>query len=188
MGRGTYCRANAKFTTDDFRSISIAELKREKALCPGRHDWVWRRAWGGREITASITFYMFSDHITFRYCAEGMGEVLKVDQTLAIVRTPCNYGGHRLWFQCKCGRRISRIFLTHCRVACRHCLNLAYPSQAESFLSRAFAKWVRCRDKLGGDEGTHRKPKHMHRRTWYGLLHRYDQALSLLDESSFLLL
>jgi hypothetical protein len=52
-------------------------------------------------------------------------------QKIAILRTPCFFGGFRRWFQCPdCGRRVGVVFIGQLdtSVGCRLCLDLAYES------------------------------------------------------------
>ena len=168
MGRGDYCRSGTKWTTDDFRSVSIPELRKQKALNCGYHGWSWRQSWGERKVVASISFTISNYDIKFRYNSENHdGSTLSVNQSIMLDRTPCNYGGERVWFLCGCGQRVTRLFLAPRRVACRHCLNLTYSSQVENFSARAFRRRDRFLEKLGGELiHIHVKPKNMHRRTW----------------------
>jgi hypothetical protein len=51
-------------------------------------------------------------------------------QTVAVVKTPCHFGGFRHWFKCGCGRRAAFLYLLSpdTPFACRHCWNLTYKS------------------------------------------------------------
>lgn len=172
MGRGTYIRSNRKRNTNDFRSVSIYELGQQK----GQTFFTWRR---GGTIVARISIFMTPESSTFNYSTtDWQGNKLEVDQSVTIDKTPCHYGGHRKWFLCKCGRRITRLFLTPAGVACRHCLNLNYSSQIESPSDSLWRKRDKVLDKLGGDMNrVHIKPKHMQRRTWQRLHYEYNVAL-----------
>src|SRR5579883_1558884 len=49
-----------------------------------------------------------------------------VSQAVKFSRTPCPYGGHRLWYVCDCGRRCTKLFVTRKggQLACRSCHGL----------------------------------------------------------------
>jgi hypothetical protein len=64
MGRGDYYRYNAKRTTADYLSITIAAMNRYKAWSIGRHFWSWKR---NGEKTGSISFVVADDRVTFQY-------------------------------------------------------------------------------------------------------------------------
>ena len=92
-----------------------------------------------------------------------------------LVWTPCNYGGARPWFLCPrecCGHRVAILYAGG-TIACRHCRNLAYPSQQESQRKRTLRRAQAIRIKLGGSaslaEPFPPRPKGMHRRTYQRL-------------------
>lgn len=84
--------------------------------------------------------------------------------------TVCNLGGQRPWFLCPaqgCGRRVSILYLGGSIFACRHCYQLAYPSQREVAYDRAAKRADKIRERLGWEQGIlnpkgWRKPKGMH--------------------------
>ena len=171
MGRGTYIRANRKRNTGDFRSLSIYDLTQT-----GQSSFSWSR---GGTVIAQISIFVAPESCVFGYTTtDRLGNKRVVDQTIFIDRTPCHYGGQRKWFLCRCGRRVTRLFLTSAVVACRHCLNLNYSSQIESPLDNLWRRRDKVLDKLGGDVNrTHIKPKHMQSRTWARLHYEYNHAM-----------
>lgn len=87
--------------------------------------------------------------------------------------TDCNLGGQRPWFLCPargCGRRVAILSLGGSIFACRHCYQLAYPSQRETDYDRMARRADRFRDKLGWEPGILNgnawKPKGMHWKTF----------------------
>jgi hypothetical protein len=67
-------------------------------------------------------------------------EEYKYDYKVALVTTPCNYGGVRYWFICplsvngrSCNRRVAILYLPpgESYYGCRHCHNLTYRSRKE---------------------------------------------------------
>ncbi len=63
---------------------------------------------------------------------------------IAVVTTPCNYGGSRHWFLCplpKCQRRCKKLYLCNEGVFIRRtCLDLAYTTQNRCKLDRIIDK------------------------------------------------
>lgn len=52
---------------------------------------------------------------------------------IALITTPCNYGGVRYWFQCLfCQRRVGVLYSRADVFACRHCQFLTYESKLVS--------------------------------------------------------
>lgn len=171
MGRGNYYRHNAKRTTADYLSIKVADMNRYKAWSPGRHFWSWKR---NGEKTGSISFVVAEDRVTFQYSTKDSdGNAIDVDKAIRLTTTDCNYGGRRKWFLCGCGRRIARLFIYGQRVACRHCFNLAYPTQNGDEIDRAWAKISTLEARLKDD---HHRPKGMHLKTFWRIKDRLSEA------------
>mgnify|MGYP000471735892 CR=1 FL=1 len=98
-----------------------------------------------------------------------------------ISATPCHYGGHRYWFTCPaqgCGRRVAKLYSGRI-FACRHCYQLAYPSQREASFERSRRRADKIRERLGWAddpdlmEGI--KPKGMHWQTYHRLVAELDE-------------
>src|SRR4051794_6141467 len=69
-----------------------------------------------------------------------------------LARTPCNYGGNRLWFVCpnkSCSRRAGKLHWVEGRFLCRLCHGLAYASQRRDEWLRAAYRAQRLRARLG---------------------------------------
>ena len=72
-------------------------------------------------------------------------------QVIELERTPCNFGGRRVWFLCpRCGRRMQVLYLKLGYWMCWRCTRLIYGSQAESQLYRMMRRAQKLRRKLGG--------------------------------------
>ncbi|GGO34504.1 hypothetical protein GCM10010991_25400 [Gemmobacter aquaticus] len=73
---------------------------------------------------------------------------LRIDGVrIAIVTTPCNFGGERRWFLCpKCGRRCAVLYED---LRCRICLRARYRLEAYAPVDRMILKAQRLRRKLG---------------------------------------
>jgi len=92
--------------------------------------------------------------------------------------TRCNCGGQRAWFRCLargCGRRVAILYGGEI-FACRHCYQLAYPSQRESSGDRADARAWKIRERCSGWGSLFdplMRPKGMHWRTFRRLQLEY---------------
>jgi len=162
MGRGWYDRRNTKTSTEDLLCIRLADLQKLKCLTPGRSGGLqWIRE--GEKI-ASIRFTVADSFIRFRYVVGDKGDnQITVDETIPFTLTPCNYGGHRRWFCCNCGRKVATMFIHRQTIACRHCFNAVYPSQREDKILRYWRKINKLEDKL---KDNHYRPKGMHIKTF----------------------
>lgn len=168
-------------TTEDYRSIDIRWLKREGLLKPGvSRSITWSR---GGEWVASINIQAATDRIFLDYKSrEHGGEWQTHRYPVHIETTPCHLGGVRHWFLCPargCGRRVA-ILYGGSIFACRHCYQLAYPSQRERAGDRAARRADRIREKLGWEAGIlngpepWNKPKGMHRSTFKRLCREHE--------------
>ena len=98
---------------------------------------------------------------------------------IALERTPCNFGGARVWFQCpnaRCGRRAAVLYLAD-EIKCRKCGRLKYESQYDSRFKRNLRKSRIIRWQLGGSanllEPFPQRPKGMR---WARYASLYDRA------------
>jgi len=112
------------------------------------------------------------------------GEWETVEQAISFDRTPCNYGGHRMWFRCpRCWKRVALVYGTGKYFLCRHCYDLAYSSQQESLPDRLMRKARKIRTRLGASDILMDpilfKPKNMHQKTFDRLRREADAANDL---------
>jgi len=171
MGRGAYYRYNARRTTADYLSIKVADINRKKGFSPGWYTWHWSR--NGERI-GSVALVVTDDTITFRYSTKDHCEnPLDISKPIRLAWTPCNYGGRRTWFVCGCGRRVARLFIYRQHVACRHCFNLAYPTQNGDECDRAWARIYKLEGKLKDERY---RPKGMHWRTFQRIKEKLTEA------------
>jgi hypothetical protein len=126
--------------------------------------------------------------------------VLKEHHRRMAFATVHAHGGARPWFRCSasgggrpCGRRVAKLYLRDGAVfMCRHCCGLAYASQSENPRYRAISRAQKARMRLGGSanllERFPKKPRGMHRRTYYRRLIRAMavQERSIALESDYL--
>lgn len=169
-GSGRQFRWDAKRTTESLHSIDMRRLKKWGSLEPGRSGTL---SWSNNgKQTASVGYKMENDRmiLNYRYRSNG-GESEPVEQTINFDRTPCNYGGHRMWFLCpRCFKRVAVLYGPGKYFLCRHCLDLAYTSQQENLPMRLTNKAQKIRKRLGASLRTNEpiwdKPKGMHWNTF----------------------
>ena len=81
-------------------------------------------------------------HLCYAVADGSSQEMDHMDYTVGIVKTPCNFGGFRLWFLCpfpkegkQCRRTVGKLYLPPGGkyFGCRYCYDLAYQSQRENY-------------------------------------------------------
>lgn len=171
IGSGRRWHIGAKSTTDDLRQLDVRRWAREGFLAPGAaFSWRW---WRNGETVASIDVRVDPAGVRLIYRSrENGGDWQDLDYLVRLERTPCHYGGTRVWFRCPargCGRRVALLY-GGTIFACRHCYGLAYPVQREDDAFRKARKADKVRRRLGWDAGVFEdfgeRPKGMHRRTF----------------------
>lgn len=103
-------------------------------------NWSWNRS---GEPSGNITVQASPDSDTLIYRIKDLysDEWQDRRQNVAVVRTLCNYGGNRKWFQCPiCIRRCEVLYLRAYRFAFRKCQRIAYTSQSGAPLDRLMHK------------------------------------------------
>lgn len=175
-----------KDTTNNYRSLDVRKLQRERMLTPGHaFQWQWTR--DGKEV-ASIHMQIEVNCVILDYRTRSNGgDWQPMEYPVYLEWTGCNYGGQRAWFLCPatgCGRRVAKLFMGGSGIfACRHCYRLAYASQRENGDSRATRRADKIRERLGWEpgilNGRGRKPKGMHWRTFDRLSAEHDVFVGL---------
>lgn len=178
-GSGTWYRWNKQTTMEETKRIDIRYMHRKGLLNPGTSGSLsWSR---GGEPTGDIRFTCYSEdlflHFRFRY--HGEDDWQSIEQKIPFDRTPCHYGGYRLWFLCpRCNRRVGILCSDGPLFLCRHCYQLPYASQNETKLDCL----VRGMHKLGDQIFEHYeygegwgKKKGMHWKTYNRLLAQYER-------------
>lgn len=158
--------------TNEFHSIDLAWLRRQKLLNVGRWTSLsWSRA--GRQ-TGSIRFEHHGHFVRliYRYRRHG-GEWQDVNEIVRLVETTTRFGGRRQWFECpSCGCRC-RVLYGGAHFRCRRCHGLKYETQYEPSFARAATRALKIRERLGGrggiDEPFPERPKGMHWKTYQRL-------------------
>lgn len=145
------------------QAFDIRQIARKGYLKPGWFSWSWSRngepaGSAGVQVTDNAERVILS----YQWTPYG-GDPQSVECSLWVDRTPCNYGGSRPWFRCPtCGRRCAVVYFGRGRYACRRCNHVAYYSQSEDLMGRAWRKQRKIEAKL--IDGWH-KPKGMHWKT-----------------------
>lgn len=117
--------------------------------------------------------------VQVRVCnADGNWETVR--QYIDVERRPCHFGGARPYFRCWCDRRAVKLYRGGGFYRCRQCHRLAYESQREDDLDRAFRSGSKIKQRLGGDpnwlEPFPPKPWGMWWRTYERARYRYVEA------------
>lgn len=166
----------SKNCTDDYRALDVRKIKSAGRLTPGSaFSWLWTR---NGETVATINMQAGIDSMTLNYRQRAHGGEWK-DMTyrVRLAYTPCNLGGHRVWWQCPgagCHRRVAVLYGGTGIFACRHCYRLAYRSQRDN---NAYGPANKLRARMGWVPGIAHppgsKPKGMHWKTYIRLTHKY---------------
>lgn len=164
-------------TLDDLEFLDMRALTRKHRVTPERRFVV---SLGPRNAsTKSYWIQVVSEDWLYAFNArEGPIVVRESDKTwIRLSRSPCNFGGARLWFHCPvCERRVAKLYLRHRDFRCLACTELCYRSQLEDRGSRAIRKARKFRRRLAASSNltipvaTWHKPKNMHWRTFRRLL------------------
>ena len=142
--------------------LDVRELARRKLLASGSFTWHWSETDSGKEV-ARIGINTRHRDVRLNFTLNGT----PMQQTIRLDRTACNYGGTRPWFNCPhCQRRVAVLFLRSGFV-CRPCGRIAYGSQSEDALGRAWRRQQKLESRLGGGWG---RPKGMHLATRASIL------------------
>jgi hypothetical protein len=174
LGSGNRMRIDKRDTVERNHRLDVRKLARENCLQPGSVvQWAWFE--NGKQ-TASISFRVKENNIDLSYQhRENNRQWVPVQQSIPLDRTPCNFGGYRLWFRCPgCNQRVAIIYAAGKYFRCRHCYGLTYASSQEGHLDRLLRKAWKIRIRLGASQSLfdsicEPKPKHMHHRTFTNL-------------------
>lgn len=131
-----------------------------------------RHRWGGFEPGDYGTMHLRKGK-TVRYRVDDDAGALTLTHDLAgspmeqrvpLQRTALHYGGSRLWFTCpRCPRRVAILFLGADGFGCRQCSMVAYSSQSEDKVDRAWRRQSKIERRFGPG---HTQPEGMQFRTY----------------------
>lgn len=163
-----------KVTAESVQRIEVRRWSRAGNFNGNFHfSCGWNR---GGEPSGSISVCTSQDSAVLSYRIKDLysNEWSDKRQFVAVVSTPCKYGGNRKWFQCPtCNRRCEVLYLRTSRFACRHCQKIAYTSQSGGPIERLTHKLHKLRARVEGG-----KRKGMRRATYERLM---DQACGTED-------
>ena len=172
--------------TTDLLAIDVRSLQRHELLVPG--STVGAKPMRKTGHLPPVQLQVGVDNILLTLRKANEANVARGTTTrIRLERTPCHYGGCRVWFLCPCcGRRAAILYLGNTRLfACRNCRKLAYRSQRETEGKRVLRQVNKIRRTLGWPPGVIRghgeKPKGMHWKTYlrYVKAHDYYAAMVL---------
>ena len=168
-----------KTCTEDMQGLDVRRLQRAGRLEPGSScSWQWSRC---GEVVASIVVQAEADRVVLAYRQRDQGDEWKdMRYPVYLERTPCTFGGERLWWRCPavgCGRRCAVLY-GGAVFACRHCHQLAYRVQRETADDRAGRRAGKIRARLGWEPGILNpaggKPRYMRWKTYWRLRAEHD--------------
>jgi len=179
-GSGSWYRWDKRTTTEEVHRVDIRYMRQQGFLRPGYGGSL---SWscGDRE-TGSVMYRVEKDTLVLVYRARVQGgEWESIKEPVQLSRTPCHYGGERVWFLCPdCDRRVAVLYGHGPRFLCRHCQRLPYGSQQEGDMERMQRKARKVRKKLDATENLFesvwRKPKGMHQKTFDRLIQEEQAA------------
>jgi hypothetical protein len=155
--------------------LDIRTMQRAGGLQDGASgSWRWTNTYTG-ESAGSISYAVQASGVELRYSVGGDPR----RQSIIIERTRCHFGGARPWFICPVrGERVAVLYMRAGRFACRHCQRIAYASQSDDLMSRAWRKQRKIENRLGPDC---ERPPGMHAATYDRLLSRINDCETVKD-------
>ena len=156
-------------------SLDVRRLHRKDLLAPGQiYGWHWSR---DDEQIGNISVRTYGDWLELAYTWTPYGyDPRPVTCRVPIIRTACNYGGYRHWFECPdCGRGCALIYGISRRgnFACRVCQRLGYASECEDLIGRLWRKQQKLEAKL---DDKWRRRKGMREATYSRIMDRIFEA------------
>jgi len=174
-GSGSWLRSNTRLTTDEAARLDVRVLARRGALAPGAEVILrWTVSLLGVERErGSIAATASTDSVVLRFRGlAANGGWAEFQHAIPLERTPCTFGGKRVWWRCPgCQRRAAVLYGARATFQCRQCHNLAFPVENESPLERTFRRARNNRKRLGADSELFlpfpAKPAGMHWKTYW---------------------
>lgn len=182
LGSGRQTQFDAKNTVDDYLSIDIRRWCRRGLLAPGT---IFETTWSSHgKDCGSIQVVIKEKCVVLIYRYKHSGDSVNMHYPVDIEWTDCHLGGKRAWFLCPakhCNQRVAILYGSKV-FACRHCYQLAYPSQREGISERITRKAEKIREVLDWEPGILNaeglKPKGMHWSTFERLRCKHNQMVS----------
>jgi len=114
-------------TTDGLPRLDVRELARAGALQPGLSATV--RWAGGMSVATSVVADAPDDLVVAYGGRAGTKARAPVAERFVLSRTPCTFGGDRMWVVCPgCSSRCAVLYAVGGWFRCRQCHHLTYPS------------------------------------------------------------
>lgn len=127
----------ARTETDSLKKIDVRWLRKEGYF--GR--WTggsitWTNNWSGNQSSVWLDMCLKGSYLSLSYSLGTSSGTRDFHYKVRLETTPCFFGGIRYWFVCplsvkdaSCNRRVGILYLGGEYFGCRHCYDLAYPSQ-----------------------------------------------------------
>jgi len=184
IGSGSWYRWDTKTTTEEVKRIDIRVMKKNGWLVPG---WWRTMSWTcGGEPSGDIKYQVDHDGLDLSYRSRSAGEDWQsVKERILFNRTPCSYGGERLWFLCPhCGRRVAILYGVDARFLCRHCYDLPYASQMKGRLDQLIDQKHKLGNRIFEDYDGYgwRRRKGMHQKTFDRLYEKFWRLDMAIDD------
>jgi hypothetical protein len=132
-------RKSKKLIVESLEFIDVRDLKKAGAL-----DGPWLN-FGAAFRYGFLRRLETSRHrvkLTMRNC--------EVPSYFRVEWARCNFGGRRPWFECRCGKRVGRLYCGGMFIGCRHCYGAVYECQRRSDKGRKHQQASKIRLSLGG--------------------------------------
>ncbi len=116
-----------RLSVDGLPRLDVRVVAREEALRPGTTSTV---TWGtGATITLSVPAHI-DDIVYVAYEVQNHRDgVMAIRERVELTRTPCTFGGFRVWFACpSCGTTCAVLYALCGRFRCRKRHHLAHAS------------------------------------------------------------
>lgn len=147
-GIGSGRKSTGRTTVEDCKRVDIRYFRRHNLIKP---DTVGTLRWTCRgEPSGDIRYQVTAGTLilTYRYRYAG-GEWQPVRQEIALITTPCHFGGRRYWLSCPGCQRCCAVLCCDGRLfLCRHCYRLPYQSQLENGFGRACLRRSKLEEQL----------------------------------------
>lgn len=118
---------------EDAKFIDATRWHRIGLLEAGEEGRVYAN-WHGEP---PLAYSALRDAVVLAFAIDGRA----IEQRIAVARTPCQFGGARVWFACpRCDGRAARLYLGGDGFRCRSCARLSYASQRDSVNVRALRR------------------------------------------------
>jgi len=187
IGSGRGPRLFRRPTTAESRPIDLRLLRQEGRYTSDPWTLTWTLA--GHAV-AAVEIVLIGNLAKVSLYGYKAGQPIRIDESrIELHRTPCRYGGTRLWFVCpesRCHRRVAILYWRD-YVACRRCHGLAYHSTRMTALDRTEATIEMIRARLGWVggflNGFGSKPRWMRWPTFHRLVAEHERLVRAVLQS-----